>query len=448
MRDVLRPLKAHQGLAIAALAQALQYGSGLLLLPVVVLKLGPQEVGLWYVFIAAQGLAAVADFGFQPTIARYVSLAHSGASRFDAESHREESITGPNLSLLASMLHAAKKLYGVLSSGMFVVLGMGGIFYLLPLARAGGLDTTLVGTSWLLFALATALSIYFLWIPAFLLGSGRIAENYVFLVLSRGSSALLGIVALLLGGGLIGLSAAFLAAQVIARIGGSFFLAKMPITRGAPFDHRPASALLREIAPKAARPGLVGMGAFLITRFNVFAVSSFFGLAAAASFSISLQMIMAVNNIAQLPAQMSLSRLVAARVGKDQAAVAAVAGRATRGFILISVAGSAATVAFAPLLLAALDSNVSPLPLPTMLLLALVLALEGNHSLHAFFITTANKIPFVVPALLSGLAVVVVVPLSCMAGLGIMGVIGAQGLVQAAYNNWHWPVVFWKSVKK
>jgi O-antigen/teichoic acid export membrane protein len=448
MKRLLKTVEAYQGFVIAVLAQGLQYGSGLLLLPVVVYKLGPSEVGLWYLFIAAQGLAAVADFGFQPTIARYVSLAHAGASRFDEDLTLAGKPAGPNLPLLANMLNAARKLYAVLAACMFSALVIGGVFYILPLARDGGLDTGPVLTSWFLFAAATALSIYFLWIPAFLLGSGKVAQNYIFLVLSRGSSALLGIIALLMGFGLIGLSAAFLVAQIIARLGGHFAMSELAVKPGAPSDPSQVSALLRELAPNAARLGLVGLGAFLITRFNVFAVSSFFGLAAAASFSISLQMLMAVNTIAQLPAQMSLARLVNARVSKDVASLRKISGRAVGAFLLIAIAGSAATVVLAPRLLNVLDSSVEPLPLGAMLLLAVVMILEANHSVHAFLITTANQVPFVLPALLSGGAVVVLVPMSCLAGFGILGVIAAQGLVQAAYNNWHWPYVFWKSVTR
>ncbi|AJP74785.1 hypothetical protein TS85_23685 (plasmid) [Sphingomonas hengshuiensis] len=303
-------------------------------------------------------------------------------------------------------------------------------------------------TSWFLFSAATALGVYFLWIPALLLGSGRGAQNYTFLVLSRGSSALLGIAALLLGGGLIGLSAAFLGAQIIARVGGGIFLARLPLARATEIEAGRPQALLREIGPNAARLGLVGVGAFMITRLNVFVVSSFYGLTAAGSFSISLQMLMAVATIAQLPAQMSLSQIVAARVARNRDALSRIATRAVLSFLAIAVFGSIAVVWLAPHLLHALRSSVGPLPFPSMLLLAVVLVLEGNHSLHAFLITTANKVPFVVPALVSGVAVAVLVTLSCWLGLGIIGVIAAQGLAQAAYNNWKWPLMFWKELER
>ncbi|KQN24421.1 hypothetical protein ASF00_16430 [Sphingomonas sp. Leaf34] len=445
MRQLLRAVIARRGLAIAAVAQALQYGSGLLLLPLVVRMLSAQEVGLWYIFIAAQGLSAVADFGFQPTIARYVSLVWSGGSSFDDPTEGNVGSHAPNLPLLANLIVTARRLYAGLATGLFLLLAAAGAFYVLPLARAGGLATTPVLMAWTIFSTATALGVYFLWIPALLLGSGRIAQNYSFLVLARGGSAALGIGALLAGGGLIGLSAAFLLAQIIARIGGAMFLKGLPL-KSRTRDAERSRALLREIAPNASRLGLVGIGAFLVTRLSVFVVSSFYGLKAAGSFSISLQMLMAVTTVAQLPAQISLARIVEARMARDRTRLRQLALRGVVGFFVIAVSGSIAVIVLAPYLLVFLKSSVPPLPSATMILLAVTMVLEGNHSVHAFIITTANKVPFVIPSLVSGVVVAILATTSCWLGLGVIGVIAAQGLTQAAYNNWKWPLMVWKDL--
>ena len=52
------------------LAQGLNIGTGLLLLPMILRYLKPDEIGLWFVFMSLAGLAQLLELGFQPTIAQ------------------------------------------------------------------------------------------------------------------------------------------------------------------------------------------------------------------------------------------------------------------------------------------------------------------------------------------------------------------------------------------
>lgn len=53
--------------------------SSFILLPFVLIFLSPSELGLWYVFLAVNGLVSMFDFGFDPTFARNIAYAWSGA---------------------------------------------------------------------------------------------------------------------------------------------------------------------------------------------------------------------------------------------------------------------------------------------------------------------------------------------------------------------------------
>jgi hypothetical protein len=91
-------------------------------------------------------------------------------------------------------------------------------------------------------------------------------------------------------------------------------------------------------------------------------------------------------------------------------------------------------------------SKVQLLPHALLALLALVVMLEMNHSNAAFIITTANDVPFVLPSLLSAAAIVLLSTVSVWAGAGALGAIVSQGVVQAAFNNWKWPLVAWRGL--
>jgi len=88
----------------------------------------------------------------------------------------------------------------------------------------------------------------------------------------------------------------------------------------------------------------------------------------------------------------------------------------------------------------------SVLPSATvMIFYCLITLLEQNHSSFATIIALGNTIPFVKQSLLSGLAIIIGLYISLSyLKTGIMGLILVPGIVQAAYNNWKWPIVVCK----
>lgn len=81
--------------------------------------------------------------------------------------------------------------------------------------------------------------------------------------------------------------------------------------------------------------------------------------------------------------------------------------------------------------------------MPKMLAVLLVFQfLEKNHSLAATFIQADNRIPFFIPSLVSGIAVVILLWLFLsQLHWGLWALILAPGIVQLAYQNWKWPLV-------
>ena len=447
MKGLIARARRQQGAAFGFIAQALQAGASLLLLPFVVTRLPAAEIGVWYVFMTIQGLAGLADFGFQPTVARGFAAAFAGASEIRREGLVHAAGPAPNLLLVKQVLMAARTLYLGLAAGVLILLLTLGLFYITRVAGREIPDVGHVQLAWVVFVFGTALNLYLLWMGSFLVGAERITQNYLLVICNRGAFALFGIAALLGGGGLMSLAIINVAAALLTRVLASSMLRPLvdPLGHVRP-SRQDVRMILGALWPNASRSGLVGLGAFLITRINVLVISTFAGLSASASYAVSLQLLGALAVASQVPTQVALSRMVALRVRHQFGALRHLfIGR--HGFMVASVVVGTLFIVFAGQpLLGMIGSKLTLLPRPTFLLLGLVMLLEANHANCAFVITTANRVPFVKAALFSGVAVAVLSTVSAWAGFGALGAIAAQGLVQLAYNNWRWPMELWREL--
>lgn len=439
--------KVSADMLLGIAAQGLQYGAALLLLPFIVVNLSSEETGIWYVFMTIQGLVSVLDFGFQPTFARNFSLAFSGVNILQKVGISQEKPGEPNYALVSAVLSAAKIVYAGIAIVVFISLLTIGSWYVNSLiADSVGL-TVSTHQAWVIFSLAVTLNIYFLWYSPLLIGAGRIKQNYIYLIVNRASFALIGIACLYLGFGLTSLAFSYLAGVVLARLVVGLFIREVKVNLVDNPGRAKTFKKLRLIWYNASRLGLVSVGTFLIVRYNVFVISHFMGLSAVASYAITLQVFSAVKAVAQLPFQVMLPQMVAARVAKNIKGLKHIFLRSTgfylavflSGFLFLSVAGQA--------FFGVIGSKVELLPSIPMFLMGIVMVLEGNHSNCAFFISTENKIPFVWPALLSGVGIALLSTIFAWLGYGLLGVLLAQGLIQLTYNNWKWPMVVFKSLR-
>ena len=425
---------------IGVAARGLEAAGGLLLLPLIVTRFSPAEVGVWYIFLTLQGLIVLLDFGFQPTIARAFASAFGGARMLMREGLHTDRQTTPNYALAGEIIHVARRLYGFLALAVIGVMATVGLGFLWFLIQRDGLSIASVLPAWLAFAVAIGMTVYLMWVSPLLVGSGKMTANYGFLLAGK-LTFIATASALLLGGmGLLALPIATFAAALAGRLVAQPFLAEIvrPALQACPASRDPE--LLSVLWHNASRMGLVSAGGFIITRANIFVVSVFTGLAASAAYAISLQLLTALMAVALLPSQIAMPRIVAARLASNKALLKQIFLLTTVVAASIFAAGLLFVLISGPPLLARVGSTVELLPTMLLTLLGVVLLLETNHVNSALMIATANVIPFVRSAVISGLAVVVLATLAASLGFGLQGVILAQGVAQLAYNNWRWPL--------
>jgi O-antigen/teichoic acid export membrane protein len=433
---------------VGFVAQGLQYGASLLLLPLMVTRLSTAEIGIWYILLTAQGLATILDFGFNGAFARNIAVGMSGARSIQRHGVSADVHQEPNYDLVARIVRAARLWYLGISAMVLLVMLTLGLWYVNQLAVGHTIGLGYVRGSWCVMSFSLAFTLYFSWVNPVLVGSGRVEHDMISQIVNRGGFALLGAVMLLMGGGLLSLAVAQLIAVALGR--GVAALYMRPLLRRFPTVHESWTEMLefiKTLAPNASRFGFASLSGFIITRANVFAVSTFVGLSAAASYAISLQLISAVMQAAQVPHQVAFPKLVDAHVKADRPRLWRMTVSLTLAYVGLFSVGAAAVVLGGPAMFEAMGSHTHLLPTSLLFLMALVFLLEGVHWTSALVLLTGNRVPFVTAAIVSAVAVAIGSSVAGWMGWGVFGILAWQGIVQLAYNNWKWPLVVYRETR-
>ncbi|MBB3195165.1 O-unit flippase-like protein [Roseateles terrae] len=420
------------------LAQALNVGAGLLLLPAVVRSLPSEDVGIWFVFITLTSLAQLLELGFLPTIARNTAYLFAGARSLTGQGvPTDMHATGQvDPALLADLTQAARRIYQWVALLGGLILMTAGSLYVLSVMTPTQ-DRSLVLGAWWLYAAGNICNFYYGYVNGLLQGRGDVASANQVVIVTRASMLVAGILALSVGSGLLGLGAATFLASVSGR-----FVAMRFFRRGAiALPERSRETIQRTVKllwHNASRLGVVQLGAFLIQRANVLVASSFLGVSAAASLGLTVTILMTLSGVAAVILQVRMPRLASAQATRDVNSLRGLYGEIWliacgaffAGLLILVVAGN--------WILQSLHSKTLLLPTPLLCLLGVIMLLELNHSLAAGYLTTRNHVPFVRAGLLSGV-LICLTSLALVKPFGVAGLIAAQGVVQLAYNNWKWP---------
>lgn len=426
------------------LSQGLNIASGLLLLPVVLIYLSSEEVGLWFVFSSLVGLAQLLELGFQPTIARYVAYIYAGSQRLEKVGIPENNEKGPlNQLLLGQVFTAAKRVYlWITLVVLFALLGCGSIYIISLLPPT--LSWEKVVGAWVLFSLGFIANFYFGYYISFLQGRGDITASNQVVVVSRLIMIFVGSAVLFAGLGLVGLGLASLLSAIISRflLHRLFWDIRRPeilkLKNSPPPIDQSSSSILWHNASKL---GWVYLGAFLITRMNILIASSFLGLAVAASYALTFQILITLSSLASTLFTIKLPSLNAEQIRGRVSVILASFGQSLVVAWALFVSIAIILIIFGNSLLVFIGSHSKLLDRNLLALFAVIMLLEMNHGLCASYLTTHNEVVFVRPALISGFLIVTSsILLVSFYHLGVLGLLLSQGIVQLAYNNWKWPM--------
>ena len=423
-------------------AQALNIGSGLFLLPFVVIYLPVEQVGLWFVFITLGAFAYLLEFGFQPTVARNTTYVYAGArtlSTVGLPIGLEQGST-PHLPLLAELIAGSRFIYKIVAALIVLCLLCGGTLYITSLVHDKSYHHSAL-IAWWLYATGLIVNFYFGYVNAMLQGRGDVTLANKALIVARCVFLLMGLLGLFFGLGLIGLGVSMLLSSVIGRLIATRYLqSNAAMTAAIGMRNVSGRAVARIMWHNASRLGIVQVSAFLIQRANVLVAASFLGLVPAASYGLTVTVLMTLSGIATAILQIRLPAMTKARAINDGPEVKAIFGEVLLLSWTLFVGGLTLLYFVGNPLLNFLSGNAMFLPALPLLVLGLIFALEMNHSVAATYLTTRNTVPFLWASVFSGIATLGL-SLWLAYGWQVWGLIVAQGIVQLAYNNWRWPIM-------
>ena len=416
-------------------------GAGVIVLPLILHYLSGEEIGLYYLMLTISSMVALIDFGFSPQIGRNITYALSGAKRVEREGLHDEAIMEPNYRLLSIVIEAAKFVYRRLSIVVLVLMLTLGTCYLHHVTH-GFQDVNNSLWIWIVFSVSNYINIYFIYYRSLLTGSGKIYESSVSIILSKLTYIITCGVLVFCGYGLISVVAANMMAPLVlfAYSHIKFYTPQMKSQLPLDIKREEVRDAISGIWYNAKKLGINSLGSFAILKLNLFFVGLFLPLSVVGSFGILTQVIPTLSGLATALFNSYQPKLSSLQVVHNNEEITKRLSITVVVYWIIMIFGGLAIVLLLPWILDLIGSNAE---VPSMLIsisYLIVMTLEGNHSIFAMVIVTANKVPFVKAGLISGMLIGVLIYLSLrFTTLGLLGVVLAQGFVQLAYNNWRWP---------
>jgi O-antigen/teichoic acid export membrane protein len=429
------------------LSQFLQYGAALLVLPLLLKRLSSAELGVWYVFMTISALVTMLDMGFTPTLARNVSYVLGGAKQIHKHGHEVIETPGAvDYGLLNAMIKASRRIFMVIALGALVILATLGSWYIAQVTR-GQVDGQTAMISWAVFVAATVINLYYKYYTPLLQGRSLFAAFYKSSSIANLSFVVVSALLLQLDFGLLAVALGYFASALVGRwLSWRYFYdqAFKECLEQAPLLPVHTAEIFRILWHNAWRMGLGVFGGFLIVRASTLLSSAYLGLATTAAYALTLQVYSVLQNMATVVFNVQQPRMARYRVSNQKAelrrTIEVVLGCALALFLV----GAAFVICLGSPLIRLIGGHTELLPLPMLIWVGIMVLLELNHSLSAAVIVTGNQVPFVKPALFSGVAIVLFSWLGLrFGGAGLEWLIATQFVVQLVYNNWKWPWMVW-----
>ncbi len=414
-------------------------GSGLLLLPLVLNKLPTVDLGMYYVLLSLTALVPLVDFGFGPTIGRFVSYAMGGAEAIQAQGIAEPGAsTAPNYRLLWELLFTTRKLYRFLTLILFIVLGAWGT-YVVELRITETSWPTLTRLAWATTLLSAIFDIYANWWIIYLrsmnevLVAARIALAGVALRVALAAALLLS------GLGLLSLPIGTLAGSMLQRL-----LARRRCLLLLPAELAPATVdvrkHLRTIWPNTWRVGVQFISSYLTVNANTAICLSVLGLAASAEYGLSVQLASILAGMAGVWMTVKWPLIGQCYARHDLTAVQRIVWGRLWLQNLTYLCGAAALLLIGPFLLQHFGSGKQVLPSAWMALLLLNGLLEMQFIMWGTLLFTENRMDYLWPTVATNVgSLALSLTLVHFTSFGLGALVLGPLLSGVIFNYWYWP---------
>ena len=419
----------------------LRLTSGVVVLPLLVLKLSKPDYDMYFVFLSLTALVPILDLGFAVSIGRAVTYAMGGATKLQAMGLVAQQVKArPNQTMLWQLLHTTRHLYRLLSLGVLLLVGLGGTLFI----RHAVPQTSYPGITWAAWTItltAIVWEIYSSWWNVFLRNMDRVLASTQQTVVAQLVKLILTCGFLLGGAGLLSVPVAAILSSFLQR-----FLARREVLRLLEKSSDPGGnsadvkTMLATLWPNSWRIGVHFLSGYLAGQANTLICLPLLGLSASGKYGFSLQLIYICSGMAQVWTAVKWPAIGQLRIKQDQVALRRLLWPRLWLQYLTYGALVSGIVLTIPALLRWHQSDKALLPGLWLSLLALNGLLELNCIFWSTLISMENRLPMVWPTLLSNVvSFFVIVILVKTTDLGLASFVIAPLSVGILFNYWKWP---------
>ncbi|PWU11322.1 MAG: hypothetical protein C5B50_23540 [Verrucomicrobia bacterium] len=416
----------------------LKLAIGVILLPLVLRKLSDEDLGMYYVLQNLAMIAPMFDFGFSPSVMRFVSYAMGGADSLQAHGVTRSAGTGPNYKLLWQLFFTTRALYRAIALLMLVVLGLWGT-HLVHSTMNQVSSPAIALLAWAMTLLATVLDTYSSWAPVFLRGMDEVLLSVRITMAGMVVRYVVAVALLLAGGGLLSIPAGTLLGSILQQI-----IARRACLRRLarqPSDEKPRiREHLRTIWPNSWRQGLQSVSSsFLLQAYTQLGVSVF-GLAVFGQYGLSSQLLNIIGGVAAVWTNVKWQIIGQQRARHDLIGIQRTYWPRMWLQFLTFIVLAAGMLLFGQPVLNWIGHGKHLMPLPWLALLSLNAFLEMQASIWGTLIATGNRIPYLWPGVAgSVLAFVLALILLHTTSIGLGAFAAGPLIAQSLFNYWYWP---------
>jgi hypothetical protein len=384
-------------------------------------------------------LVPLVDFGFSPTIGRFVSYAIGGAEAILPRGvAKPGTSTAPNYELLWQLLFTTQRLYRLLMLALVVVLGAWGT-YVVELRIHETTSPLLTRLAWGMTLVSALFDIYAGWWGVFLCSMNDVRTAMRLGVVGMAVRLVLASALLLGGGGLLSLPVGSFCGSLIARS-----LIRRRCLDKLRVHPPPAKVELKQnlkiIWPNSWRLGLQVFGGYLTVNANTAICLHVLGLAANARYGLSVQLMSIITGMAAVWTSVKWPMVGQYLARHDTLAVQRVLWPRIWLQTLTFLLMAGGLVLCGPQLLVWFGNHKTMLPSGWLALLMLTSLLEMQLSFWTTLIFAGNRLPYLWPSVASNvLSLGLSLALIHFTALGLGALVLGPPLAGSLFNYWYWP---------
>lgn len=419
-----------------------KFGSSIFVLPLILVNFPESEIAVWLIFLLILGFSQLADTGFGPSVIRAASYYYSGAKNIpasitDFNMNQSEFNKRINFNGLEKLLNTANIIYLILGCiAIIFLLTFGQLFMRNSINLTDNIDV--LNYAFYLIITQSFFSIQLIKYNSFIQGVDQVALLKKIETIIESFKVIFTLLVLILGYGIFSIVLIGLIFKLIFYFYVKYYTNKWFLNNNKVygFKYEFDKKIFYSVWPATWRQGLMFYGGYLTNNGNSLIVSQLGDPKLISGFLLTQRLIVFVRQISQAPLYSNLPRIFQKLAKKEFKILKLYSSIGiTRGLsiqiILLSI-----LILFGDQVLLLFNVNTSLVPIPVMLIMSISIILELHHAFHAQIFMGTNHVPFLYPAIFSGISILLF-GYFAVDSTGLLGLVIIQFLVQLSCNNWY-----------